>query len=646
MPVVLRRASGAGSAFRLALAAVLLLAAGWASPGFAADTVIEIPAIESAALAAGKLPAADTEWQKFRLPHRWRADERYGLQPVTFKMRFTLDAVPASPWALLLAEDALGGSVLLNDHFVGAVRTADEDTQVRWRRPHLLALDPAALRVGENVLLLQTVYRGGSHVLAGAQVGPLAALSSSAGGLLLTNVALPWVGVSVGAVVALLFGILWRRRGDPFLGLFTLLSVLWVARCVNFLVEVMPLWTRFVVSFLYYGASGLFSALITITLLRLCGRTNKREEWIAYGYAALGPLLVLFTQAGGLLGELWVPGLLLLPGAALLLGIGQRLRAAQAPSVIVISAGILALGAGVHDYLLQQGIITHGFGLALHWAGPLLLLALATPLVDRFVDILKEAETARGELESRVREREQLLKRNFERLRQSERVKAEGQERQRIMQDMHDGLGSQLLTSLMLVERGAATKEQVAQILRDAMDDLRLAIDALAPEDADLASALGNLRFRMEPRWKAAGMEFVWDARQLPVELDVNPDAVLPILRIVQEALTNALKHSKAKSVRVALAVETVADAQWLDIRVTDNGVGTAEERSGGRGLLNMRNRAGRIGAQLKLETVPGSGTMVRLRYKLDPAFAGTSARANQTVLNTQAVIERARQQG
>jgi signal transduction histidine kinase len=283
--------------------------------------------------------------------------------------------------------------------------------------------------------------------------------------------------------------------------------------------------------------------------------------------------------------------------------------------------------------------------LALHWAGPLLLVALATPLVDRFVRVLREAESARAELETRVREREQLLKRNYERLRESERLQVQAQERARIMQDMHDGLGSQLLSGLMLVERGAVSQPQVVQILRESIDDMRLAIDALAVEDAGLLSALGNLRFRMEPRLKAAGIELLWVARGLPEEIDINPDAVLPILRIVQEALTNALKHSKARQVQVTIAIQHEGESDWLVVKVADNGRGITEERVSGRGLLNMRNRASRIGGTLKLETVPGAGTSVLLRYKVDPSqLGGPTTRAQQLSLNTEAVIERARQ--
>jgi signal transduction histidine kinase len=91
------------------------------------------------------------------------------------------------------------------------------------------------------------------------------------------------------------------------------------------------------------------------------------------------------------------------------------------------------------------------------------------------------------------------------------------------------------------------------------------------------------------------------------------------------------------------LATEGTGEQQVLDIRVADNGRGIAEERVGGRGLMNMRNRAQKIGAQLKLETAPNVGTTVHLRTRIGPITPTT--RGGQTVLNTQAIIERARQQ-
>jgi nitrate/nitrite-specific signal transduction histidine kinase len=86
-----------------------------------------------------------------------------------------------------------------------------------------------------------------------------------------------------------------------------------------------------------------------------------------------------------------------------------------------------------------------------------------------------------------------------------------------------------------------------------------------------------------------------------------------------------------------------VADAVYLDIRVADNGRGMSADGVGGRGLLNMRNRAQRIGAQLNIVSAPGSGTVVHLRCKVDPSQA-RNTKDPKTALNTQAVIERARQ--
>ncbi|HYM48691.1 MAG TPA: hypothetical protein VES91_09425, partial [Burkholderiaceae bacterium] len=78
---------------------------------------------------------------------------------------------------------------------------------------------------------------------------------------------------------------------------------------------------------------------------------------------------------------------------------------------------------------------------------------------------------------------------------------------------------------------------------------------------------------------------------------------------------------------------------------ITDNGRGLAASSNGsGRGMLNMKNRAQRIGAFLKVESVPGAGTMIMVRLPLD-ATPGPTTRAQQLSLDTEAVIEQVRQQ-
>ncbi len=602
--------------------------------------------VDWAQTAPGATPEPDAQWKTFDLPLRWAASEDSALQSVALRLRFRLSGQPTDAWALLLQFASTGGRVSVNNRVIGEIRMADETTDVQWRRPHLLAIDPSVLVAGDNVVLIQTSYRGGVHALAGVEVGPLTRLSALYERQFFLSYTLPWIGGTLAALLALIFGVLWLRRRETTLGLLTLAALLWVARSLFFVIETVPLDARVWMQALFYGSTGVFAAVMTTALLRLAGREVRRDFWLPLAYGLLGPVLVVVTnrQAAPYLDDWWLPGLIVIAGTALFYAVLSRVRQRERLQVVVVTAIAVAIGASIHDYALVRGWLPNADSLALHWAGPLLLVALAAPLVDRFMRVLSDAELARTDLESRVREREQMLKRNYERLRDSERIQATAAERQRIMQDMHDGLGSQLLSSLMLVERGALSQHQVAQILRESIDDMRLAIDALAQGNTDLLASLGNLRFRMEPRFRAAGIELTWDARGLPEELNINPDAVLPVLRIVQEALTNALKHSHARAVSVVMTVDPADDGPWLQVRITDNGRGIAGERVGGRGLLNMRNRAGKIGAQLKLESVPGAGTRVKLTYRLEPYHSGVTRGQTQMGMNTEAIIERFRQ--
>jgi signal transduction histidine kinase len=625
---------------------VLLLAAAAAClPAGAA--AVALRAVDFAATLPGAAPAGDAQWQSYDLPLRWITGPGEPLRGAAQRLRFTLDAAPQQAWALLLSQASAGGRISVNGRMVGEVRSADAATAVRWRRPHLLAVEPSLLVAGENTILIQTAYRSGVNVLAGVEVGPLAEVGRHFDRLFFYSNTLPWVGATVAACFALLFGLLWLRRRDWTIGLVALASVFWTLRCAFFLVEGAPAGAGLWLDALFYVANGGFAAVITLVLLRLAGRGSARVAWIAGAFAALGPVLLVATggQAGPLLDTLWLPGLIVLVVAGLAYALLSRLRRHESLQIIVVTAATVAAAAAVYDYCVMQGWLPDAEMLALHWAGPLLLVALAAPLVDRFVRVLGEAEGARLDLESRVREREQMLKRNYERLREGERMQASAAERQRIMQDMHDGLGTQLVSSLLLVERGALTQAQVAQVLRESIDDMRLAIDALSQGSSDLLAALGNLRYRMEPRFRAAGMELVWDAREMPEELNINPDTVLPILRIVQESLTNALKHSGARAVSVTQKVTQKDDEPpVLEIRITDNGKGITTERAGGRGLLNMRSRANKVGGTLTLESVPGAGTRVKFSYRITEYHTGLTRTATQLGLNTEAIIERFRE--
>ena len=133
--------------------------------------------------------------------------------------------------------------------------------------------------------------------------------------------------------------------------------------------------------------------------------------------------------------------------------------------------------------------------------------------------------------------------------------------------------------------------------LRDCIDDLRLAIDSLEPTDDDLLPVLGNLRYRIEGRLKQQGIALEWKVEEVPKLACLTPQNVLHILRILQEAFTNIVKHAGANRIQVETGVQPARGRMF--IRVRDNGCGFSHPRAEGRGLANMLRRARTIGGDL-----------------------------------------------
>jgi signal transduction histidine kinase len=178
--------------------------------------------------------------------------------------------------------------------------------------------------------------------------------------------------------------------------------------------------------------------------------------------------------------------------------------------------------------------------------------------------------------------------------------------------DMHDGIGGQLVHALAVIE-GNASFQPLEAILRGALDDLRLIIDSSDPVEGNLLAVLSNFRARNERRVQQGGLRFQWQVTDLPPLSDFGPHKILQVLRVLQEALTNVLKHAGATEVTVRTAIgndPTGRSAILVD--VIDNGHGYTPGAESGRGLGNMRRRARELGGSIEFSSSP-AGSRVRL---------------------------------
>jgi signal transduction histidine kinase len=121
----------------------------------------------------------------------------------------------------------------------------------------------------------------------------------------------------------------------------------------------------------------------------------------------------------------------------------------------------------------------------------------------------------------------------------------------------------------------------------------------MEPTEADLLALLAALRYRLGPRIEGTGITLHWKVTDLPPLEWLTPRYSLHILRILQEAFTNIMKHSGASEI----SIETRAtDDGYVEVIVTDNGRGfdLAEAEHGrGKGLMNQRRRAQVLGGQV-----------------------------------------------
>jgi signal transduction histidine kinase len=409
------------------------------------------------------------------------------------------------------------------------------------------------------------------------------------------------------------------RRKEQIYGLFFLASLAAYVRTLHYHVgqEQLPLPDEW---FGWITVNALFW-LMTIAHLFLVQLHGLKRPWLTrlmVGISLVGTLITLPLPGlpdATLMGPLMYVVLLLTGNTAFGFDLHDSWRNGSRHGLLLAGWSLLSSVAGIYDWLLQNNLANiEGMFLGAY-ANIGAFFIFSYVMFSRYIGAISDVERLNTSLEERLQAREADLTATHLRLREIEQRQAVAQERQRLMQDMHDGLGSSLRTALWSVEKGRMDDTAVADVLKGCIDDLKLAIDSMEPVQADLLLLLATLRFRLEPRLENTGIELLWEVSDVP-ELDwLDQRSALHILRILQEAFTNIIKHTQATQIRVS----TDADAHGVQVTITDNGQGfdpQAARKRGGKGLSNQLRRAEAIGAEVKWTSSLG-GTSFILRLPL-----------------------------
>ncbi|HET8524737.1 MAG TPA: sensor histidine kinase [Thermomicrobiales bacterium] len=218
-------------------------------------------------------------------------------------------------------------------------------------------------------------------------------------------------------------------------------------------------------------------------------------------------------------------------------------------------------------------------------------------------------------------------------------VTSREEERRRLRRDLHDGLGAQLAGLMLQVSRTRsllrtdtdAADQKLADLmeeLRSAVTDVRRLVQGLRPPALDELGLVGTVQARLSQLdGIAAGQDLAPVRAELVVAEPLPPlSAAIEVaaLRIIEEAVTNVVKHAAASAVIVTLRI---ADDRLL-IAVEDDGIGFSPTTdSSGLGLHSMRERATELGGTWIAGPGPaGRGTVVRVTIPVTPRAGGASA--------------------
>jgi signal transduction histidine kinase len=571
--------------------------------------------------------------RKVALPDRWRKPSTPD-DPAVYALTFdATDVAPGHPWSVFLPrfmdrlELAVNGAAIFDSSRDPQANRPNRNT------PELVIVPASLLRDGANTLTIRLFAWGPlGGFLDQVYAGPDDELRPAYERRTLLFVTAPVIFSAWQAGLAAIVGIIWlKRRHESYYGVFAAAMLLGFMQAFGSVSPTPAPHAGWNTALIASGA--LESVCVVLFVVTFLGFSWPKWAWFAF----VPGLLILASGFLGYPGAVYKAFLVLaLPTVGLCL-VASWLTIARAALrrfdlvPLLLACGVtVVFTCWVHDMLTVLDLTADRiFVSRLSYSA--LLIAIGIGLTWRFANALNEVDGFARRTVTLLREAEARLRVTFANEERLARAAALAAERTRLMRDLHDGLGGQLVSIVALSERKSQeslhenhpVNDSIGDAARAALRDLRLVVDAMDDIDGDLMLALGVWRERAQAQLRPHGMALEWRALTpsgLPVCPDLRPWHVIQILRLLDEAVTNAVKHSGAKRVTVSLATVEDAGRQHGRITISDNGRGfclpqnakPGAASTGHRGLANMAMRAARCGAALDLKSGE-AGTRVQL---------------------------------
>jgi signal transduction histidine kinase len=565
---------------------------------------------------ADGLNTAEHGWKRAPSPYffrmrdtNWRTGDFHTLEG---RFRFDRSKLGDAPFALYTVSTRNQFTVFVNGNEINRNFAKPGDQILAWYRPYLIPLPAASLRPGMNEIRIRATSQD-SIGIGRVAIGPDAVVRQYYQSQFFWQISAPAAVNFAMLLLGLLALLLWLgRRQEVELLWLGLSTGFWFLRNYQYFAEVTPfnlaLFNALTVYATYFATVGTAAFYFNFTKL------PHRNPIIGALFLAGIPMCIAHTWF--LVSNLvfYIPTILVMFGVALLALRDVRRHRNVEHGVLGIVLLLMPVASLRDAYLAGWDKGWNGGGFYLSVFGGLIycvafLISFGKRALDAFVDlgkvniVLEEriAET-RAELAVSEASRQQLVV-----------AQAISDERGRLMQEMHDGIGSNLITALA-VARQQNQPASTVKTLRRALADLKITVDSLEPVEGNLVALIGNLRHRMAGDLRDAGIKCKWNAEACGPLTWLDATNALHVLRIFQEAIGNVLTHSGATEMQIGCREQSHKGVAGIAAYVNDNGVGfDPDDTSFGKGLANIRARALSLHGVLSCGSRPDEGTIITL---------------------------------
>lgn len=550
------------------------------------------------------------------LPQNWNTDTplavRAEREVVEAEYRIRFEAAETErAHAIMIARVSQSVRIRINgvkihtDHDEGALDRWD------WYSPVVADIPAGLLRDGKNDLSLTVAAAPGSFAgLSRIYFGEEAAIASMEDRLLFLQKSLPVyanLSVMVMAVPLLLIWLHGRKVEEgPFriYGLLAAAAFIFAVRSLHVQVVEPPmphhLWLLLVRASLGW-ALGFFMAFV-LHFVGAASKWSDRALLIFIGVLTLVLIVIpgeRMTELGPLFSYLPLAAIGSLCVAIVCL---RTIRSPDAGRVGLSLSILLLLAAGIHDVLWSRGLLAFESLLFMPVVMPLVLLAMSAAVANRFVREWVAADALNRNLTARVREAEAEVAASYERRLVAERRETLASERAKLVQDLHDGVGSRLSVLMATLQTSQVPPERIVEMLRECLDDLKMVITAR--DQTVLGDALSETTSQFGRLLETRGIEMDLEIEREVAALRVGPTEMLNLLRFVQEACANAVRYGKGNWIRLE---GRFVSPGTVRIAVSDGGEGRSSQNpvpvSSGRGIGTMKARAARLDAKFAIRT-------------------------------------------